>query len=140
MSNFQKCIVAQALLSSGNSIFVHLDPRMPDVECPVWLKHQPHISLEFGYNMPIPIRNLQVTEGGISGTLSFSRTPIWCVIPWTAVFTIVDGKGKGRVWEDHIPKDVRKPPRQVFAPRLVSSDGVRRGPPRRGHLRLVKPT
>jgi hypothetical protein len=40
---------------------------------------------EYGLNLPIPINDLELTDSGISATLSFSRTPHHTFVPWEAV-------------------------------------------------------
>lgn len=135
--------LATLLLSRG-SLFVHLDPRHADVECPTWFKHQSHLVLEWGTHLAIPIRDLLVTAKGISGTLSFSRTPIWCFVPWKAVFALVGEDTRGMIWEENWPPGLVRPetvrveepaPRGVL--RSVPECGSARGPARKGHLRLV---
>ena len=37
---------------------------------------------------PVPIRDLELDDDGLSVTLSFNRTPFHCVIPWVAVRAI----------------------------------------------------
>jgi hypothetical protein len=111
--------VALKLLESSG-IFVHLDPRHPEVVVPSQFKTQRELVLQFGLNMRIPIKDLEVDDGGISGTLSFSRRPFWCRIPWFAVHAIVsDVDRRGFSWG---AAPVEAPP-----------------PPKRSHLRAVGP-
>jgi hypothetical protein len=112
--------VALKLLESSG-IFVHLDPRHPEVVVPSQFKTQRELVLQFGLNMRIPIKDLEVDDSGISGTLSFSRRPFWCRIPWVAVHAIVsDVDRRGFSWG---AAPVEAPP-----------------PPKRSHLRAVGPT
>ena len=48
---------------------------------------------EYGLNLPVPIKDLELSESGISATLSFSRTPHRTFVPWEAValFSVPDG-------------------------------------------------
>lgn len=107
MSNnpLPKIDVANQLLRKG-SLFVHLDPRVQDVVVPPWLRHQAQLVLQVGLDMPIPIHDLQVNDTGISGTLSFSRTPFTCVMPWNSVFALVGDEGRGMVWPESMPAEI----------------------------------
>jgi hypothetical protein len=48
---------------------------------------------EYGLNLPISINDLEISDSGISATLSFSRTPHHTFVPWEAValFSFPDG-------------------------------------------------
>ena len=80
--------------------------------------------LQFGYEMRVPILDLEVDDEAISGTLSFNRRPFWCRIPWNAVFAIVDEERKGVRW----PEDGHTSSQVGAAPA-----------PKRSHLRAVGP-
>jgi hypothetical protein len=85
---------------------VHLDPRGADVRVPAWLRKQPQLVLQIGLDMPIPIPDLRVDAEGIYGTLSFQRTPFTCVVPWSAVFALLDEAGKGMLWPESLPPEI----------------------------------
>jgi hypothetical protein len=97
--------VARGLLLRG-SLFVHLDPREDGVELPEVLRNEPHLMLQLGLDLPVPIPDLRVDARGISGTLSFARAPFRCVIPWHAVYAICGEDGRGMVWPDSMPLEV----------------------------------
>lgn len=97
--------VANQLLRKG-SLFIHLDPRVNDVVVPPWLRHQAQLVLQVGLDMPIPIPDLRVDEHGIFGTLSFSRTPFACNVPWSSVFALVGDEGRGMVWPESMPAEI----------------------------------
>ncbi len=97
--------VADALLRKG-SLFVHLDPRAAGVSVPAWLKDQPQLVLQVGFDMVIRIPDLLVDEDGVYGTLSFSRSPFACIIPWNAVFALVGDDGRGLVWPESMPPEI----------------------------------
>jgi len=97
--------VMLALLAE-TSVFVHLDPRSPAVRVPPWFKNQPQLVLQIGLNMAVAIPDLDVNERGIDCTLSFSRRPFPCSIPWSAVFGLVGDNGPGLVWPDDVPAEV----------------------------------
>jgi len=97
--------VAEALLR-GPSLYIHLDPRKPDVIVPPYFKKQPQLVLQVGLNMAIPIPDLKVDDEGVTCTLSFNRKPFWCRLPWSAVFALVGEDMKGMVWPDEVPAEV----------------------------------
>jgi len=97
--------VALALLE-GPSLFVHLDPRQEGVVVPKWFTKQPQLVLQIGLNMAIPIPDLRVEEEGISCTLSFNRSPFWCLLPWDAIYALVGEDGRGMVWPEDVPPEV----------------------------------
>lgn len=104
-SSQEKLMTANLLLTTGD-LFVHLDPRRTEVICPTWLQKQSSLVLQFGIDMAIPIRDLRLTELGISGTLSFNQEGHYCMIPWETIYAMVGSVGKGRVWLDDMPQDV----------------------------------
>lgn len=99
--------IAQLLLGKG-SLFLHFDPRLDDVKVPPWLRFQPQLVLQVGYAMPIPIRDLEVDDMGVYGSLSFDRTPHVCFVPWNSVFALVGDEGRGMVWEEDLPAELRE--------------------------------
>jgi stringent starvation protein B len=100
--------VALALLERS-SVYVHLDPRQASVVVPAWFKKQPQLVLQVGLNMPVPIKDLQLDDEGMSCTLSFSRSPFFCVVPWGSVFAIIGCEdGRGMVWPDDVPAEVAR--------------------------------
>lgn len=89
-----------------SSVFIHLDPRRDGVLVPKWFQKQPDLVLQIGLNMPIAIMDLDVGDTGVSCTLSFSRSPFWCHIPWHAIFALRAEKDhRGMVWPDDVPPD-----------------------------------
>jgi stringent starvation protein B len=97
--------VALALLERS-SVHVHLDPRGDGVMVPVWFKKQPQLVLQIGLNMPVPIPDLRLDDEGLSCTLSFNRSPFYCVVPWPSVFAMVGDDGRGMVWPDDVPPEI----------------------------------
>lgn len=111
-----KAQVAKVLLNEG-SIFIHLDPRAEGVEVPNWLKRQPQLVLQVGYNMPVPIYDLSIDDQQVSATLSFSRTGFFCKVPWSSVFCLVGDNEKGMFWPESMPPEIAK---EVEAERAAS--------------------
>jgi stringent starvation protein B len=97
--------VALALLERG-SVHVHLDPRAAGVVVPAWFKRQAQLVLQVGLNMPVPIPDLRVDDEGMSCTLSFNRSPFFCVVPWSSVYAMVGDDGRGMVWPEDVPPEV----------------------------------
>jgi hypothetical protein len=56
--------------------------------------------------MPIPITDLEVTEAGVSATLSFSRVSHRTYIPWHAVYAVTCTNGCGVLYREDMPADV----------------------------------
>jgi hypothetical protein len=98
------------VLLERSSVFIHLDPRPPAVVVPARLKNQPRLVLQVGLNMQVPIPDLQVDEQGVRCTLSFNRSPFFCIVPWSSVFAMVSEQGQGLVWPDDVPAEVTKQP------------------------------
>jgi len=88
------------------TVFVHLGPRHEGVSVPTWLRGHSQLVLQVGLDMPIPIADLRVDGVGVYGTLSFSRQPFTCIVPWDAVFAMSGDDGKGMVWPESMPPEV----------------------------------
>jgi stringent starvation protein B len=97
--------VALALLERSR-VHIHLDPRKDGVIVPAGFRKQAQLVLEIGLNMPVPIPALRLDDDGMTCTLSFSRTPFYCVVPWTSVFAMVGDDGRGMVWPDDVPPEI----------------------------------
>jgi stringent starvation protein B len=98
--------VALALLER-TSVFVHLDPRAVAVVVPAGFKKQAQLVLQVGLNMPVPIRDLHLDDEGMTCTLSFNRTPFFCVVPWSSVYAVVGcDDGRGMIWPEDVPPEV----------------------------------
>ena len=109
--------VIDRLLVDEDFFLVVVDPRYPGVRLPDYLaqSEQP-VGLSIGLRMVIPIPDLKVDEAGIQGTLSFSRTPFHCVIPWAAMVQVSSNE-EHLVWvvpperrrDETKPKEMEKP-------------------------------
>jgi stringent starvation protein B len=100
-----KLNVARYLLAQG-SLFVHLDPRVDTVAVPQSYRSEPQLVLQIGFDMPVPIRDLEVDADGIYGTLSFNRSPFTCRVQWDAVFALAGDDGRGMVWPESMPEEI----------------------------------
>jgi stringent starvation protein B len=105
-------------------VSLHLDARRPGVAVPASFAAEPHLVLQYGRNMPIPIPDLDVTELGVTATLSFSRTPFRTHVPWSAVYVVACTDGRGILYYEDVPQEVSlAPPTPTPAPR--TSPGLR---------------
>lgn len=115
-----------ALLKEG-STSLHLDARRAGVVVPDAFRQEAHLMLQYGYDLAIPIPDLEVDEYGVRATLSFSRTPHLTVIPWTAVYAIASVDGRGVLYPEDVPGDVSvmagaEPGEAAQAPQPVSAE------------------
>ena len=94
-----KKLVADTLLAQG-PMFVHFDARQPGVFVPPHLDGHHYVAVHVGYDMPLPIDDLLVTDEEISGTLHFREHGFYtCHIPLSAVFAMINQDGRGVVWD-----------------------------------------
>lgn len=121
-----KLQIAKVLLGRG-SVYVHFDPRRPGVRLPAHLRFKSHVVFHVGFDMPVPITDLALGSEGIAGTLRFpSCGPVWCCVPWTAIFALVSEGLVGMAWTEDIPHGVS-----------VRRSATRPGG-QRAHLHIVK--
>ena len=121
--------VAMQILQSG-TLFVHVKAQIEGVIVPANLKKRDFVVLQVGYNMPIPIPDLEVTSEGLSGTLAFKGVPFWCDIPWASVVALVGDNGRGQAYDTAYVSQMAAP---VEPPKKTKSGKVI--PP---YLRVVK--
>jgi stringent starvation protein B len=86
------------------------------VTVPVGFRKQAQLVLEIGLNMPVPIPDLRLDDEGMTCTLSFSRTPFFCAVPWTSVFAMVGDDGRGMVWPEDVPSEIQARPVDAAPP------------------------
>jgi hypothetical protein len=97
MSN-EKLALARRFLEAGH-IFVRVDTGVPGVVLPPACMAKSTPCLQLGHDLSPPISDLSVDQAGLSGTLSFKRTPFFCVVPWAAVVAVADGDWRGQSFE-----------------------------------------
>jgi hypothetical protein len=77
---------------------------------PEAFRRQPQLILQYGLDMPVPIPDLDVTDEGVTATLSFSRSPHKTHVPWSAVFLVglTDGQEllKAETYQEDVPPGV----------------------------------
>ena len=127
--------VALALLERSN-VDVYLDPRAQGVVVPPQYRKEPRLILKIGLNMAVQIPDLRLDDESMSCTLSFSRTPFFCVVPWPSVFAMVGDDGRGMVWPDDVPQELAiregRRPEPVPAEEPTTAPAKGRGRTRRG--------
>jgi stringent starvation protein B len=100
-------------------VSLHIDARRAGVVVPTAFAAEPHLVLQYGRNMPIPIPDLDVGEEGVTATLSFSRAPHRTHIPWSAVYVVACTDGRGILYYEDVPQEVslstpnQRPPGQT---------------------------
>src|SRR3954469_5119244 len=94
-----------ALLREGWTS-LHIDARRAGVVVPPPLRGEPHLVLQYGHDLPIPIPDLEVDEYGVRATLSFSRAAHRTVVPWSAVYVVACDNGRGVLYSEDVPPDV----------------------------------
>jgi stringent starvation protein B len=85
---------------------LHIDARCSGVVVPAPFSSQAHLVLQYGRNMPIPITDLEITDEGVSATLSFARVPHRTYVPWHAVYAVSCTNGCGVLYREDLPDDV----------------------------------
>jgi stringent starvation protein B len=83
-----------------------MDARRPGVVVPDSLRGEPHLVLQYGHDLPIPIPDLEVDDYGVRATLSFSRAAHRTVVPWSAVYVVACDDGRGVLYSEDVPPDV----------------------------------
>ena len=70
------------------------------------MRREPHLVLQYGHDLPIPIPDLEIDDYGVRATLSFSRTAHRTVVPWSAVYVVACDDGRGILYSEDVPQDV----------------------------------
>lgn len=96
-SIYSKRDVVSEMLAEG-SVFLVIDGRRQDVCVPEDQKTAPLV-LEYGYNMPTHIPDLELSDEGIGATLSFNRSSFATFVPWAAVGGAMQQGRLQVVWE-----------------------------------------
>lgn len=109
------------LMLSRGVVTLFFDPRVVDVVVPDAFRRRPDLAFDIGLNMPVPIVDLAITDEGVACTLSFSRVPHWCYVPWTSVFQMVlKDTGETGFWSNDVPGELSSP-----APQKPVRNGLR---------------
>ncbi len=90
-------------------------------------RDSPALTFELGYDLPIPIPDLELVERGVFATLSFQGKTFRCFVPWESVYAVTEkSDGKGVLWPNDAPRVD-----EFFLAK-------QKKPSRPSHLRLVK--
>ena len=119
-----------ALLQEGWTS-LHLDARRPGVIVPPHLRAEPHLVLQYGHDLPIPIPDLEVDEHGVHATLSFSKNPQRTFVPWSSVYVVTCNDGRGVLYHEDVPEDVSIIATHPHGDRMPDDDRDGRRWPRR---------
>jgi hypothetical protein len=123
----------EELLRHEDYIFLVINPLVPGVALPEYLIEgaQP-VPINIGYNMAVPIADLEIDDRGIFGTLSFNRSPFRCAFPWASLIQITVGD-EHLVWVNaaEVPAELRPAEQRPAEQRPATAA-------RKPHLRLVE--
>ena len=89
-------------------MFIHLDPRRPDVVVPKWFMGQPQLVLQVGLNMAIPIPDLKIDDDGHHLHALVQPRAVLVPHPVDAVYALVGEDGRGGVWPDDVPPEIEQ--------------------------------
>jgi stringent starvation protein B len=130
--------VMETLLEAG-AVLVHVDSRREGVQVPVEHAGQAKLVLRFGHALTPPIPDLAVDDDGVRGTLTFRGRPFLCQLPWGAIYALVGDDGRGLIWPEDVPAEVRDELGRAGGKDQVDRTPPPRAPkpPGRGHLKLV---
>ncbi len=100
----QKRKLFEELLGQGIAA-LHLDPRAAGVQLPRYLKDQPVLVLNYSYRYGVG--DFRFDDKVVEATLSFSKQPSFCIVPWSAVFAVTtDARTQGSVWQEDLPEEL----------------------------------
>jgi len=87
-----KRLALDTLLAEEDYVLLVINPLAEGVKLPPALIEagQP-VPLNIGFRMAVNVPDLEISDLGVSGTLSFNRTPHPCMLPWGAVMQISVG-------------------------------------------------
>ncbi|MBI4411429.1 MAG: hypothetical protein HY541_02970 [Deltaproteobacteria bacterium] len=142
-----KKIQFERLLKSG-TVTVMLDSRQGGVQVPSRHMGNPQLALNFDYMYNIP--DFKILDDRLEATLEFGPMNFFCVIPFSAVYSLRPLSGDEMVvFPESVPKDLvppsaKSPPSPPPLAVVKSPDPAEKKeepkPERKkgGHLRLVK--
>lgn len=100
----QKRKLFEQLLGEGIAA-LHLDPRVAGVYLPSYLTDQPVLVLNYSYRYGVG--DFRFDDKAVEATLSFSKQPYFCIVPWSAVFAVTtDSRTQGSVWQEDLPPEL----------------------------------
>lgn len=97
------------MLAEYPVVRIFVDARAVNVNVPRNFKRDANLPLDLGYNLPIPIPDLELLERGIFATLSFAGERFRCFIPWEHTRAFVDkASGRGVSWYQSPPEEKKR--------------------------------
>ena len=91
LSKEDKQDILNALLGTGDNVMMYIDTSEPltserlGLVIPKHLSNKGPVPFEIGYNLSKPIPDLEVTDDGVSCSLSFSGRNQYCFFPWKSI-------------------------------------------------------
>ncbi len=138
----EKRAAFEKLLEAGKTM-VHLDARRWGVDVPKRLRTEVHLRLDFSLRFHLDV--FEVTDRGITASLSFSGTNHLCKIPWTAIFGLFSHATREfLLWPEDAPTELLPTGRDPevdeaeAAPRAEEEPEVGPAVRKVGHLRVIK--
>lgn len=87
-------------------VLIHLDSRMPGVDLPQHLQNNPSVVLKLSYLFQ---GTTEHDEKAITAYLKFHGNYYRCVVPWEAVWGMVNSTNENIVWPEDLPPELRGP-------------------------------
>jgi hypothetical protein len=115
------------MLLRYKSVYIHVRNDLQHTTknvLPITLVNKQEVILCWGLDLPVPIPDLHVDDVGISGTLSFSGKPHFCVLRWENVYAIVGEDGKGVVYQELLPVPQKQNHENVRDIRSIQKTGT----------------
>lgn len=120
ISDLKSTVITQ-LLQHEDFILMLVQPAAPGVKLPEELmQSSTPVGINIGWRMSIPVPDLTLGDEGISGTLSFNRTPFFCEFPWHAIIQVTAGD-EHLIWIEPSTAEQQtedEPPQPAEPPRL----------------------
>jgi hypothetical protein len=104
---------------------LHLDARRPGVQVPLEVAGGRRLVLQYGSDVRTPISALRVNAAGVGAILSFQGSPRWTFVPWSAVYLIGAGDGRGVRYHEDVPGDRGRDQRHARLPWIEHLPGDR---------------
>jgi hypothetical protein len=127
--------VVEHLLIECPQILVACAVHHPDTRVPAQFKDADAVTLLWGMQLPVPIKDLRTDDHGLSGTLSFGRTPHFCVVPWESIICVALEDGTEPVVGFPVQRYAQPGPTESDKLKLLRQSRRRKAPPKLQLLR-----
>jgi len=105
MSATEKEAAFRSTIERGGAT-VHLDARRAGVVVPEHLRERAVLVLHIAPHLPTMTRDLVIDADGVRCLLSFSRQPFRVVLPWSAIYAVIDAAFGIAVWPESMPDEL----------------------------------